>query len=108
MAIYRDSLYVGSMDWSYLLFGTLGMEYAGFDFSVLNKIGIQGPRFGADLYRFRNTASAAEVVSLDGMGNCMNYGVRTMVSDEYLYLGTANPMNLHPEGGWELIRLVSH
>jgi len=105
---YKGALYIGTMDWSYLLFGTIGIEYAGFDFSVLNSIGIQGPCFGADLYRFRDTASAAEAVSLDGLGNCMNYGIRTMVSDDYLYLGTANPMNLHIKGGWELHKFVSY
>ncbi|MBW1860307.1 MAG: hypothetical protein JRI70_09620 [Deltaproteobacteria bacterium] len=31
-----------------------------------------------------------------------------MVSDDNaLYLGTSNPMNLHPDGGWELIELIS-
>jgi hypothetical protein len=47
-------------------------------------------------------------VDKNGMNNPMNYGLRTMVSDAALYVGTANPMNLHPYGGWELIRLVSH
>jgi hypothetical protein len=51
-------------------------------------------------------------VSLSGVGNISSYGVRTMVSDDALYLGMANPMNLLtdpnddlPEGGWELIEL---
>ncbi|WP_174256908.1 hypothetical protein [Myxococcus xanthus] len=41
-----------------------------------------------------------------GLGNDTNYGVRTLVSDKKaLYVGTANPMNLHPDGGWELLQL---
>ena len=54
----------------------------------------------------------AKPVSLSGVGNYTSYGVRTMVSDDFLYLGMANPMNLLtdpsddvPEGGWELIKL---
>jgi hypothetical protein len=96
MDVFNDALYVGTMDCSFLVLGLIdpseipqGLEY----------------EFGADLYRMASEASA---VSLDGMGNPMNYGIRTMVSDDNaLYLGSANPMNLHEDGGWELIELIS-
>ena len=96
MSVLNDALYVGTMDCSFLVLGLIdpseipqGLEY----------------EFGADLYRM---ASEAAPVSLDGMGNPMNYGIRTMISDDNaLYLGTANPMNLDPDGGWELIELTS-
>ena len=88
-----NGLYVGTMDQGYLY---------GNAFPVF-------PRryeYGADLYRFDSSESPAVAVSIDGMGNPMNYGIRTMISDENaLFLGTANPMNLHPDGGWELIEL---
>ncbi len=115
MEVYNKKLWVGTMDWSYLLFGTLDnngalheLSFAGYDFSILEKIGIQFPVFGADLYSFEGSCSPAKAVSKNGMNNPMNYGLRTMVSDDALYIGTANPMNLHPYGGWELIRLVSY
>lgn len=65
-------------------------------------------RFGADLFRFTsNRELAAEDLSVDGLGNQMNYGIRTMVTDsDSLYLGTANPMNLSSNGGWELYQLT--
>ncbi|MBW2173006.1 MAG: hypothetical protein JRF69_13770 [Deltaproteobacteria bacterium] len=96
MSVLNDALYVGTMDCSFLILGGIdpseipeGLEY----------------EFGADLYRM---ASEAAPVSLDGMGNPTTYGIRTMVSDDNaLYLGTSNPMNLHPDGGWELIELIS-
>jgi hypothetical protein len=51
--------------------------------------------------------------SLNGVDNPSSYGVRTMIADDALYLGMANPMNLltdpaddRPEGGWELLRLA--
>lgn len=95
MAVFRDHLYVGTADASLVA-------------------GIKEPdnAFGADLFRFSDLSSGAEPVSLDGFGNFLNYGIRNMLPDEdgkngddALYIGTANPFNLAPEGGWELLRL---
>jgi hypothetical protein len=63
--------------------------------------------YGADLFRFsRDDEQPAEYLSVDGLENPMNYGIRTMqVQDGKLYLGTANPMNLRQDGGWELYEL---
>nr|NQU89202.1 T9SS type A sorting domain-containing protein [Bacteroidota bacterium] len=45
-------------------------------------------------------------VSLKGLGNKRNYGIRTMTTtDGKLFLGMANAINLHCEGGWELYAL---
>ncbi len=70
---------------------------------------------GADLARFDNGSSPAVFEDISGLGNNLNYGVRTMVSDKNgLYVGTANAMNIagplsadgeHIKGGWELIGL---
>jgi hypothetical protein len=103
MRVFNGALYVGTMDHSYLILGQLDpIDYL----QLLIFLGVN-PVFGADLYRFDDSDSAAEAVSLDGMGNPMNYGIRTMVADyNALYLGSANPMNLNPDGGWELIELT--
>ena len=62
------------------------------------------PGEGGDLIRFTEHWMVAE--SDDGLGNNRNYGVRNMVTDgDSLFIGTANPMNLDPLGGWELIEL---
>jgi hypothetical protein len=60
------------------------------------------------------------LVSKDGVGNYLNYGIRTMLvaetipepgwDNETIYLGMANPFNLETasgekQGGWELIQL---
>jgi hypothetical protein len=59
--------------------------------------------YGADLFAFSSSSSPARVVSSDGLGNELNYGLRTMIEDsEELFIGTANPMNLSPDGGWQL------
>ena len=50
--------------------------------------------------------------SLDGLGNNAAYGIRNMLVDDGLYVGTANVANLLadtenlPHGGWELLRLT--
>lgn len=100
MAVYAGQLFVGTMDHSFLL----GEGALDIDFPV--------NEFGADLFRFPSSRSRAIPESVDGVGNYSNYGIRTMVSDDAFYLGTANPMNLLtdltddlPEGGWELLRL---
>ena len=108
MAVYHDELYIGTMDWSYLLFGRLDLNFVGYDLSILKELGIQFPKYGSDLYSFKDVCSRAEAISFNGMNNPMNYGIRTMVSDKALYLGMSNPMNLSPFGGWELISLISY
>jgi hypothetical protein len=97
MDVYGGSLYVGTMD-----FGYLGRQGFGDLQDLLDAIGYS---FGADLFRIDSSSSPGVFESKDGVGNITNYGIRTMVADDALYLGTANPMNLNPQGGWELLRL---
>ncbi len=116
MDVYKDELFVGTMDWSFLLYGVLGDLFANaFSFDVkdggANYKDVGGYSFpsfffGADLFRFPTPNAFAVPVSLNGVGNYLNYGIRTMVADDdNLYLGTANPMNLSPDGGWELVEV---
>ncbi|NOK00461.1 MULTISPECIES: hypothetical protein [Myxococcus] len=81
--------------------GTVGMWAV-----TVRLLNIALPKPGADLFRFGNRNKSAVAESLRGLGNDTNDGVRTLVSDKKaLYVGTANPMNLHPDGGWELLQL---
>jgi hypothetical protein len=62
--------------------------------------------FGADVFALSDDSKRAKALSLSGMGNNLNYGIRTMeATSNGLVLGTANPMNLNVKGGWELIGL---
>ena len=108
MEEYQDQLYVGTMDWSYLADELIGMVLEEV-ISSTTGISIELPPAvgaGADLWRFGRAAEIAAPESLEGVGNYTNYGIRTMVVDDALYLGTANPMNLLDKGGWELIQMV--
>ena len=100
MAVFNGQLFVGTMDFSYLLSENFMPDY---DLPL-------DP--GADLMRFPSSDSSAIAESITGVGNNSNYGVRTIIADDALYLGMANPMNLLtdqnddlPEGGWELLKL---
>ena len=113
MGVYRGSVYVGTMDWSYLLHEGLATAFPQLGLPEGTTLPLTGSKFGADLWRFGPKGGPAVPESLDGVGNYANYGIRTMVSDDALYLGSANPMNLmtdlsddKPEGGWELLRLL--
>lgn len=102
MAVSGGTLYVGTMDWSYL-------------FHLVLQAPPPSPSlWGADLWAFADSQTPAAPVDTTGLGNYLNYGVRTLVpaDDGGLVLGAANPMNLRtdraddvPEGGWELLRL---
>ncbi len=116
MGVYEDELYVGTMDFSYLLFGNLDIslpmdlppvicdilgldddecmmvEKAYSSFSALFDI---RNYLGADLWKFPDGDSPAVPESISGVGNNASYGIRTMVADDDgLFLGMANPMNL--------------
>jgi hypothetical protein len=87
---------MGTMDCSFLILGQIDPS------EIPQALDYE---FGGDLYRME---SEAVPVSLDGMGNPMIYGIRTMASDDHaLYLGCSSAMNLHPDGGWKLIELIS-
>ena len=116
MAEYDDQLFVGTMDWSYLLndiFETL-LNVVELPLDIVITLPDSVP--GADLYRFYASDEPAKAESLTGVGNYTNYGIRNMIGrDDGLYLGSANPMNLltdldddKPEGGWELLRITRH
>lgn len=111
MQVFDDALYVGTFDWTQVArvsaAGLLELPEVPLTLpdQFFAHLGTKLPQEGADLFRLDADGTfAAE--SLTGVGNATNYGVRTMVEDgEALYVGTANPMNLHPDGGWELLRL---
>ena len=113
MAVSGGKLFVGTMDWSYLLHDLLPEPQ---DAAAVSRAaaGPDPEQYGGDLWMFPSPDSPATAVSTNGVGNNLNYGVRNMiVHGDGLYLGMANPMNLRtdttddiPEGGWELISMT--
>jgi hypothetical protein len=113
MKKFNGELFTGTFDWSYLLFETLFDQFGS---QIPPEIIATARSFeGADLLRLHSSSDSPVAVSLDGLGNFSNYGVRTMIKlNGNMYIGTANPFNLltdpnnaqydHQLGGWELIR----
>jgi hypothetical protein len=115
MAVHDGALYVGTVDWSYIL-ATANLQVV--EQSVTNffpEFKLPGTTPGADLFVFPSSQGGAVLVEGGGMRNYASHGVRTMIAtDDALYLGMANYMNLmtdpndkEPEGGWELIRVMA-
>ena len=123
MAVYDGQLFVGTMDWSYLIHDMLtsGAPDIPADLATaLEKLQTDfpdpaGQHMGGDLWRFASPTSPAVAESHAGIGNYTSYGVRNLLAtSQALYAGMANPMNLLtdttdgiPEGGWELLRLAT-
>ncbi|WP_109486333.1 hypothetical protein [Occallatibacter savannae] len=116
MTTYNGELFIGTFDWSYILFESLfdltngqqstaalpdldlgAASISTADANTIPPEVIAAAREfeGADLLRIHSSSDPAYVVDLDGMGNFSNYGVRNMLQlGSQLYIGTANPFNL--------------
>jgi len=110
MQVYRDELYVVTMDWSFIASEVLASGGGGFP---APPIPIDPDNFGADLWRFPSANEPAVLESQTGFGNFLNYGGRVLLADDaYLYIGSANAMNLRAgaddefKGGWELLKFL--
>jgi hypothetical protein len=100
MTVYDDHLYVGTMDFSWI-----PME----DEEIVRENDIERRSvYGSDLWRIESADAPAMPVSVDGLRNGLNYGTRSMISDDrFIYIGTGNQANLSEAGGWELIKLTT-
>lgn len=103
MTVLGNALYIGTMDWSYLYADYVGALAA-------NPTKLKGGNsYGGDLFKMTSANAKGTMVSPNGLGNTLSYGIRTSaVAGNLLYLGLANPMNLatktgKPMGGWELV-----
>jgi len=125
MTVVDNKLFIGTMDWSYLVKDLLATAKTA-PVNAAAKKALSDPgtwgtplikpsQFGGDLMMFADNTSAAQAVNTRGLGNYLNYGIRNMIPNGKggLYLGMANPMNLRtnttdakPEGGWELLEMT--
>ncbi len=100
------------------LFGFL-TPVMGADLFIMEIESVSSERAKIEDEEFKMTTDGlceAEWVSVDGLGNNYNYGIRNLVSKEDLpsqthhrtaeiVVGTANGYNINPNGGWEVFNL---
>jgi len=94
MVVHDGWLYVGTFDWSVFLPYAQRRRMLPWLQRHVDKYGadcIAKQQGGFDLWRTRD-ARTWSPVTLNGLGNAYNYGVRTLVSSRSgLFVGTANP-----------------
>ncbi|MEE1207347.1 MAG: T9SS type A sorting domain-containing protein [Muribaculaceae bacterium] len=116
MCELNDHLYIGTMDMSDLIDPALSDLYIG---KNDKSNGIQASKIirllfgstaatdGYELLRLDDTEEPVKVVTDNGFGNPAAYGIRNMIvtPDNNLLVGTANPLNLHEQGGWQILEV---
>lgn len=120
MEVYDNQLYAGTFDISgpeqtdglfsqvNILVNLLaGRDPFSTDFNIQEIFRSDDNIPGADLFRFPDSHSPAEIETFDCFGNHGGYGFRNMiVADDALYVGSASSFNLYPDGGWEMYKLT--
>ena len=97
-AVHDGWFYFGTMDYSFFMADALTAYGMPTEFPGM----VPYQQFGFDLWATSDGANWVPV-TINGLGNMYNWGARNLLSDgESLWLGTANPFNLNPAGGWEL------
>lgn len=110
MAVANGSLFIGTLDVS----GVLGGGIKGIAYLPQNVRDFSFPPgdaagYGADIWRIDSSFLPAKLESRNGAGSAGNYGIRTMAAarnGKSLFLGSASPANLTPDGGWQFIELL--
>ncbi len=112
MAKYNDKLFIGTMDMSDLIDPALegmeemvsGNEDAGMLDVLKNLLGVDKEKYGFECIMVEDHDKEPVYVTDNGFGNPAAYAVRNIeVLDGKLFLGTANPLNLHEQGGWQIL-----
>lgn len=111
MDVHNDKLYIGTMDWGESIGSRLDEMLADQSFgpiliAFIRELAKKTEAFGFDFLRMESPNEAAKMISSNGLGIETQYGIRNMTHlGDYLYLGTANPYNVHEHSGWELIEV---
>lgn len=94
MCEHRGWLYLGSFEWSAMLGYANRSSWPQPFANIINHVGAQAVidhHSGFDLYRSHDGENWVPV-TINGMGNPYNIGLRTLVSTSHgLFIGTANP-----------------
>lgn len=106
MKEYDGKLYVGGMEDATLLkmyASVINPKLGESLYSFFEMIGLPKSKLGNDFVCFSSSSSPAEMVSDNGLGNPMAYGIRNLeIVGDAMYIGTANPYNIAETGGFQI------
>lgn len=119
MAKYNDKLFVGTMDMSDLIDPAMeemlqdvksGNADKSLSLNLLDVLkallGVDSKKYGYECLMLEDHDVEPAYVTDNGFGNPAAYAIRNMeVCDGKMFIGTANPLNLHKEGGWQILSL---
>lgn len=115
MSEYNDKLFVGTMDMSNLVDPNIESmtqyskdnDEAAILIRTLKKLlNVNSQEYGYECLMLSDNDTEPELVTANGFGNPAAYGIRNMeVCDNKMFIGTANPLNLHEQGGWQILSL---
>lgn len=114
MSVLNDKLYIGTMDFTNLIVPQvesleqyLGVSYPPYMVDILYSFMSGTNQMGFNMMCIEDKDATAKLVNATGFENEAAMGVRNMITvDDKIYLGTANPLNLHETGGWQLFEMA--
>lgn len=106
---YNNHLYIGTMDYSDML--DAAGESSGDDVKTVMPavkllLNVDDKKQGFEIVRIKEHDIEPEYITDNAFGNPANYGVRNFeVVNDKLYVGSASPLNIHENGGWQIFCL---
>lgn len=107
---YHDKLLIGTMDMSNLIEAAMGSatpEKASMLQLLSTLLNVTEEEKGFECLVLDNPGRAPKYITSNAFGNPMSYGIRNFaVIDDDFYIGSANPHNIHDNGGWNIFRVT--
>lgn len=109
LQLYHDKLIVGTMDMSNLIEaaeGSADPEKARMLGLLSTLLNVKDDEKGFECLVLDDPEEAPKYITSNAFGNPMSYGIRNFdVIGDDLYIGSANPHNIHDNGGWNIFRV---
>lgn len=104
---YNGDMFVGTMNMENLVGGVAADDEGGNPMagSLKTLMGVSEDNYGFELVRFTDPDIYPDYITTNGFGNGTAYGIRNFTKcNGDLYIGSASPLNLMPNGGCHLFR----
>jgi hypothetical protein len=106
MEEYDGKLYIGTMDWQNIIVPFLSSFNSYKSVANVFNYLLKKETYGYDLIVLKDNDTEPTMLTYNGFNNDAAYGIRNLLKyGNNLYIGTANPLNLHSKGGWQLMSI---